>query len=202
MPCPHLFEHDLNLEYVTWEIRTLFIGTFNPGWGLENNNAQWFYGRTARNDFWRILPTIHIGHGLIPGTPQIWKQFCELNHIAITDIIACLDNADENNPAHVEMVNGFQDNQLGNFDITTTNIPAILEANPTIQQVCITRSSMTEPWSTLFEPTIDWIENHPERGIQLRLLRSPSRGARKGVVGNFTDYIANHWQQVGNYEIL
>lgn len=202
MSCPHRFRNDLQLQYVDWEVRTLFIGTFNPSWDLPNNTAEWFYGRTARNDFWNILPTIHTGDGLIPGTPDLWKSFCKKHRIAITDIITSLNDADQNNPEHVENVGGFQDEKLTAYDIQLTNIPALLEENQSIKQICITRMTLPNPWNELFQATIDWVANHPERNIQIRKLRSPSRGARKGVVGNFTDFIANQWQEAGRYEIL
>ncbi|MDG1277004.1 MAG: hypothetical protein P8O16_06960 [Algoriphagus sp.] len=202
MPCDHRFINDLQLQYVDWEVRTLFIGTFNPAWIFPNNNAEWFYGRTARNDFWGILPTIHTGHSLIPGTPEDWKNFCRDNHIGITDIINSLNDADENNPLHVEMIQNFADDQLTEFGIELTDIPALLEEHQSIQQICLTRKTLPNPWNILFQPTFEWVANHPERDIQIKKLRSPSRGARKGVVGNFTDFIVNHWQDAGEYQIL
>jgi hypothetical protein len=45
------------------------------------------------------------------------------------------------------------------------------------------------------------IENHPERNIRIKYLRSPSRGARKGIVGIFCDFVANRWLEQG-YEML
>ncbi|MEY4604366.1 MAG: hypothetical protein RIT43_1658, partial [Bacteroidota bacterium] len=68
MPCNHKFIKDLQLQYVDWEVKTLFIGTFNPEWEeCASNYAQWFYGRTQRNDFWCILPTVHGTNSLISG---------------------------------------------------------------------------------------------------------------------------------------
>jgi hypothetical protein len=148
------------------------------------------------------LPTIHTGQSLIPGTPEQWKNFYRNHHIAVTDIITSLNDADPNDPTHLEMVKKFKDDQLATFDIESTNIPTILDQHSTIQQVCITRNSFPNPWDHLFQPTFDFVANHPDRNIQIKRLRSPSRGARKGVTGNFTDYIANHWQEIGDYQIL
>jgi len=60
MACDHKFIEDLTIQYADWTVRTLFVGTFNPGWTECNNAAQWFYGR-KRNEFWCILPKIHEG---------------------------------------------------------------------------------------------------------------------------------------------
>lgn len=30
MACNHKFENDLQLQYVDWDVKTLFIGTFIP----------------------------------------------------------------------------------------------------------------------------------------------------------------------------
>ena len=50
--CPHKFHKDLQLDYVDWEVNTLFFGTFNPGCCKEEDNeANWFYGRTKNNSF-------------------------------------------------------------------------------------------------------------------------------------------------------
>lgn len=201
MPCNHLFHQDLQLQYVDWEVRTLFIGTFNPGWILPNNYAEWFYGRTGNNEFWSILPTIHTGESLLNEDAETWKNFCRGHHIGITDIITSLTNADEHNPEHVMMIKGFKDHNLAAFAKLQTNIPQILENYPRIEQVCITRKTLPPLWRELFQSTFDWVQAHPERNIQIKRLRSPSRVARRGVVGNFTDFIANHWQQVGGYQI-
>ncbi|MBA4299630.1 MAG: hypothetical protein C0433_05905 [Cyclobacterium sp.] len=201
MPCHHRFQNDLQLAYTNWEIRTLFIGTFNPAWLIPNNNAQWFYGRVARNDFWGILPSIHNGELLIDEGPQEWKNFCRNHFIGITDIISSLEDADVGDPDHVEKVRKFRDADLATFEIIPNDIPLILERHKTIEQICLTRNTLPNPWNGLFQPTFDWVAEHPERNIEIKLLRSPSRGARNGVVGNFTQFIAAHWQQVGGYQI-
>lgn len=201
MACNHRFQNDLQLGYANWEVRTLFIGTFNPAWLIPNNNAEWFYGRVARNDFWGILPTIHTGETLSVKDPQQWKTFCQVHHIGITDIISSLVDAEESNPIHVEKVKKFRDQDLATFEILINNIPLILEQHPSIKQICLTRKTLPKPWKKLFQPTFDWVANHPERNIQIKLLRSPSRGARRGVTGNFTTFISNHWKEVGGYQI-
>lgn len=200
MPCNHKFINDLQLQYVDWKVKTLFIGTFNPEWNVcSNNNAEWFYGRTQRNDFWCILPTVHSCNNLITGNRSSWIEFCRSNSIAITDIIESID-ADINIPSHQLAVCNFKDDELENFNITVNNIPYILEQHKEIIQICITRQQLGPFWNECLTNTIEYIRQHPERNIQLKLLRSPSRGARKGVVGNFCQFIANRWLTQG-YEM-
>lgn len=193
MPCNHKFIKDLQLQYVDWKVNTLFIGTFNPEWEeCINNNAQWFYGRTQRNDFWCILPTVHGVNSLIGGNRNTWTQFCKENSIAITDIIESID-ADVYNENHRSAICNFKDDEFVNFEVTLNNIPDLLERHQSIKQICITRQTLTDFWEDCFMDTIQYIEQHPERDIQLKLLRSPSRGARRGVIGNFCLFVANRW---------
>lgn len=202
MPCNHKFIDNLSISYADWEVRTLFIGTFNPCWLAANNDANWFYGRTARNEFWCILPKIHENISLINDNKDIWVNFCRKNHLAITDILESLDNADEQNEFHRQAILGFRDNELQYFDSTKTDIIDILETHPTIKQICITRQDpLPIFWLNCFQSTFDWINHHPERNISIKYLRSPSRGARRGVMGNFCDFVANRWIEQG-YEIL
>ncbi|MFI5159490.1 MAG: hypothetical protein ACHQF4_11535 [Sphingobacteriales bacterium] len=201
MACDHKFSNDLLIGYANWEVRTLFIGTFNPSWLCCNNSANWFYGRTSRNEFWCILAKIHQNNSLINGNRAIWIEFCKRNNLAITDIITSLDNANENNATHRDNICNFNDEALGQFTSTKTDIVQILETHSTIKQLCITRQNLSPSWIECFANMFIWIQNHPERDISIKYLRSPSRGARKGVVGNFCDFIANRWVQQG-YQIL
>ena len=200
MACKHKFINDLQLQYVDWKPKTLFIGTFNPSWKeCENNYADWFYGRVSKNEFWCILPKIHINQSLINGNRKIWIDFCRKNQIAITDIIKSVPNANSEIEAHQKAICKFKDNDLANFEFEINNIPNILEKNKSIKQICITRKTLPPFWENCFQELIEYVHNHPE--ITLRFLRSPSRGARRGIVGNFCDFIADYWIQQG-YEIL
>lgn len=41
MPCNHKCIKDLQLEYVDWEVKSVFVGTFNPEWEkYASNYAQ------------------------------------------------------------------------------------------------------------------------------------------------------------------
>lgn len=197
--CNHKFIYDLQLNYVNWEVKTLFIGTFNPDWEVCNNNyAKWFYGRTKNNDFWCILPKVFGKQSLTSGSHEDWKNFCREHKIAITDIIESITADPE---IHKEEICKFQDDKLEKFDKRINNIPRILELYPTIEQICITRQTLTPFWTNCFSDTLHYIKSVPNRSIKVRMLRSPSRGALKGVEGNFCNFIANRWIEQG-FKIL
>lgn len=197
MPCIHKFYEDLQLEYVNWEPRTLFIGTFNPEWNeCENNYADWFYGRTANNEFWCILPKVYGQPSLMMGNRESWINFCRANAIAITDIIEQID-ADANNPNHRNAICKFKDEDLENFEVQLNDIPMILNNYPSINQICITRSTPNAFWDACLNATVEYVNGNPDRNILVRRLRSPSRGSRRGVVGNFCDFLSNRWIEQG-----
>ena len=197
MTCKHKFHKDLQLQYVNWEVKTLFIGTFNPEWNeCKNNYSKWFYGRTQRNDFWCILPKIYKQNSLLNGNRESWIAFCKKNRIAITDILTSID-ADVNNSIHRETICKFKDEDLLNFNVELNNIASLLNEFPTINQICVTRQTLPTFWLNCFSDTIKFVEENPHRQIQMIYLRSPSRVARKGVVGNFCDFVANQWISQG-----
>ena len=107
MACKHKFNENLNLENLDFEPEVLIVGTFNPAWP-ENNQATWFYGRTARNYFWDVLPALYLQPALrnIPAheKPLAWKEFCSKHRIALTDLISCINTADLNNVEHQQLI--------------------------------------------------------------------------------------------------
>lgn len=135
---------------------------------------------------------------MIKGNRDIWIEFCRKNEIAITDIIVKID-ADVNNFEQRETVCKFKDADLLNYKVEINNIVSILNRFPTITQICITRQrkGLSAFWLNCFMATIQYIEQNPQRKIQIRYLRSPSRGAIKGVIGDFCDFIANKWINQG-----
>ena len=200
MPCNHKFLEDLTIEYANWKVHTLFIGTFNPGWAECNNNANWFYGRVARNDFWCILPNIHEQISLINGNRNDWIDFCRRNNLAITDIITSLVNVDVNDPIHRQCVCKYTDAALAQITNTKTDVIQILELHPTIKQICFTFLHLPAFLTHWFDELNNWILNHPEREISVIFLYSPSRGARNGLIGSLCNAKRNRWLQDG-YQI-
>src|SRR3954469_16587928 len=116
MSCNHKFQKELNLELIDYDPATLIVGTFSPDLPTENP-AEWFYGRTANNYFWDVLPRLYGEASLINATPEEWKQFCHDKQIAITDLISSIDDAEPDNAEHAKMLGGFSDDALEyNFD--------------------------------------------------------------------------------------
>jgi hypothetical protein len=111
MSCPHRF-YDQLLQ-ANSSIEYLFIGTFNPSWNAPNdNNADYFYGR-ATNLFWCICPHAFNENCLVDKSPTEWKEFCLKFKIGLTDIIKCVNNADQNNTDHLKyLASGFEDKNL------------------------------------------------------------------------------------------
>ena len=91
MPCNHKFKSDLTIDYAkSWNPVTLIVGTFNPEW-VDNNSANWFYGRVENNFFWSVLPQVYGQKNMLCKSDQDWKEFCKDNKIAITDLIECIE---------------------------------------------------------------------------------------------------------------
>ena len=72
--------------------------------------------------------------------PLLWKEFCVRNGVAITDIIRIIEDADEENPVHQNLLGGYVDNEIANNfnEFTFTDIIGILQNNPTIRNVYLT----------------------------------------------------------------
>lgn len=186
MPCPHKFQEDLQLERLDFEPLTLIVGTFNPSWP-DDNPAEWFYGRTRNNYLWDVLPRLHDAQlNLRSAAPAGWKQFCHAHRVALTDIISAITDADEQNPAHREILRTYLDatiaQHFGTFGFT--DLEAILADHPTIRSVYLTRQPgiplFDERWATV----IRFAEQHPERGLHIRTLLTPSGYARYQI-GDF-----------------
>ncbi len=140
MACLHKFHNNLNLEQLDFEPTTLIVGTFIPEWPA-GNPAEWFYGRTANNYFWHVLPKLYGEESLINVTPDEWKQFCKDKKIAITDIISSIDDADPDNTEHNKALTNYADKAIvHNFDdFVFVNIVQILRRHPSIKNVYLTR---------------------------------------------------------------
>ena len=205
MPCNHKFLSYLNLTKLDFEPQTLIVGTFNPAWPASNN-AEWFYGRTANNYFWDVLPRLYGAASLINATPVEWKRFCSDKQIAITDLISSIDDAMPENPAHQKMLGGFADNALiHNFDdFSFVNIVQLLRLHTTIKNVYLTRGITEAFWKHLWNPVAHYCNiNH----LHERKLLHPSGEDtiyQHGAYNNqnpesqpllLEDYILMRWQQ-------
>jgi hypothetical protein len=216
MPCNHKFIEDLNLERLDFEPTTLIVGTFNPEWPV-NNNAEWFYGRThdehgnRNNSFWDVLPIIYDEESLIDGTPTEWKRFCTRNHIAITDLISIINDAEPENPDHVNWLGSYSDKVIATkfHDFEYTNIINLLQNNPTINNVYITNGVNGAFWNALWNPVIHYCQIN---NIRCTKLLTPSKNARFSMfaynrnnpinqynMDTLNDYILMKWQHVWHF---
>lgn len=211
MACIHKFHNWLDLERVNFRPTTLIIGTFNPSWPIQNNNSEWFYGRThdingnQNNNFWEVLPRLYGFNSLINSNADVWKRFCLNNRIAITDIINSVNDADEQNDNHQRMMGSFKDDDLSEsfYDFKLTNIVGILRRHPTVKNVYITRSISQTYWKYIFYPTRKYCEAF---GVNLIPLITPSGYAfiQQGIYNkqnpnnrlNLQDYILLRWREV------
>ena len=172
MSCKHKFYNYLDIAGLNFEPTTLVVGTFNPEWP-ENNTADWFYGRTANNYFWDVLPRLYGEQSLINATPAEWKQFCHDKHIAITDLISSIDDAMPEDIKHSKILGGFSDDAIEhNFDdINYVNIVQLLRLHPTIKQVYFTRGLTDAFWRHLWNPVAHYCNRND---IRERKLLTPS----------------------------
>lgn len=209
MACTHKFHQYLNLNNLDFEPTTLIVGTFNPGWNNINNNANWFYGRThddhgnQNNNFWDVLPKLYNEPSLINSEPYQWREFCSQKQIAITDIIANIEDANPNNPNNVQLMTGFADDDISNnfHDFDLVNLVRILRTQPTITNVYVTRGISEAFWRNKLWELKRYCENS---NITLKSLITPSGLAymQQGKHNrlnpanqlNLPDYILMRWQ--------
>ena len=208
MACDHKFRSFLNLGKLDFEPTTLIVGTFDPEWPVENPSL-WFYGRTAENYFWGILPRIHGCDSLINASPDEWKLFCCEHQIAITDLISSISDADPKNSSHQKMLGGYSDNALiHNFDgFKFVNVVALLQGHPSIKNVYFTRGISELFWRHLWNPIAYYCSMHK---ISQRILLTPDEKALyqfkaynnlnpDGNISRLEDYLLFRWRQVWHF---
>lgn len=201
MPCIHKFHNYLHLANINYQPTTLIVGTFNPQWPF-NNMAQWFYGRTNNNYFWDVLPRIYGQPSLINGVADQWKSFCADNLITITDLIYSIEDADITNQLHHQWLTNYSDNNIANnfHHHTFVNVIALLENNPTINSIYLTRGITSPFWANLWNPVINYCN---QNGLWVRQLLTPSGNARFQLgkynrnnpnnILNLPDFILMNW---------
>ncbi len=203
MPCHHKFIQYLNLNKLNdFEPETLIVGTFNPALAT-GNAANWFYGRFD-NNFWDVLPRIYNTPSMRCATANDWKQFCKTHKIAITDLIATIEDADETNPIHQSHLRTFSDKAIAiQFkQHTPVKIVDLLQANPTIKNIYLTRGIGETFWKNLWKP----IEQYAlQNNLHHKTLLTPSGYAfyqqakynKQNPTNtlNLEDYILKVWKQ-------
>jgi hypothetical protein len=209
MPCNNKFQNELSLELIDYEPAVLIVGTFEPEWPA-GGGADWFYGRTANNFFWDVLPRLYGEASLINATPREWRDFCSDNKIAITNLMSGIDDADAANKEHVKLFTGLADQGIAyNFDdFEFVNIVAILKHHPSIKNVYLTRGITEAFWRHVWNPVIQYCSRN---GIYERRLPTPSPGEvayQHGVYNDehpdspillTEDYILMRWKEEWHY---
>jgi hypothetical protein len=203
MPCDHKFQSYLNLEKIDFEPTTLIVGTFVPEWPA--GAAEWFYGRTASNYFWDVLPRLYGEASLINATPAEWKTFCHDKQIAITDLISCLDDADADNHQHVKALTNAPDQAVVyNFDdFSFVNVIQLLKRHPSIKNVYPTRGITEAFWKHAWNPVVKYCSVN---NIRERKLLNPTTESDyhhnayntehpDEIIGKLEDYILMRWAQ-------
>lgn len=213
MACKHKFFNELNLNGLSYEPTTLIVGTFNPSWP-EKNNANWFYGRThdkngkQNNNFWDVLPRIYGESSLITAGPDEWKKFCEMNKIAITDLISSIEDADMTSLQDLKILGSYSDNEIAKKfkQHEFVNIVDLLNKHKTIQNVYLTRGIGEAFWRGLWEPIINYAKTN---NIKQSTLLTPSGNARfqhgkfnntnpSMTIDKLSDFILYSWKNVWN----
>lgn len=177
MPCNHKFSEYLNLNNLDFEPTTLIVGTFNPSWP-EGNQAEWFYGRTARNYFWDVLPRLYGKESLRKSNKKEWVSFCKENGILITDLITTIQDADEENKEHREILKSYLDTSIADYfnDFSFTDIESILNRYPTIKNIYLTRNEGVELFDVEWNKIKVLVSN--KEGYHIKNLLTPSASAR------------------------
>lgn len=177
MPCQHKFINYLNLERLDFEPTTLIVGTFNPAWP-EGNRAEWFYGRTARNYFWDVLPRLYNGENYRKENSNCWKTFCKGNKIVLTDLITSINDAEVDNKEHQDILKSYLDTSIADYfdDFEFTDLKGILAKYPTIKNIYLTRNKGVELFDEEWQKVEDYVKNKPD--YHVKNLLTPSASAR------------------------
>jgi hypothetical protein len=153
-----------------WDADTLIIGTFNPenGWA-RINPAEYFYGRS--NYFWKILPKFACLDSIENENINEQFIFLQKNKIALSDLLISINDADINNPQHVEWIRRFRDNDILNFNDLTWNTDQIVNfiLEKKIKEIYFTRSGK---YNDIFEAQIIEIQN--QTGKLIHRLHTPT----------------------------
>ena len=131
-----------------------------------------------------------------------WKNFCLRNQVALTDLITSINDAEEVNQYHVEVISKFRDTEFAktfkNFEMT--NILGILENNPSIEKVFFTRNQGVDLFDNEINIINEYCVNH---NILFSYLMTPSKNARFQMRGyepqnpklkrNLSNFIYERW---------
>ncbi len=177
--CLHKSSRYLKLDYVNWEVNTLFIGTFSPGC-CANNYAEWFYGRTSRNMFWDTLGFYYENNPMLGknGNTAEWMAFCKRNKLAVTDLIRAINGINPEDQSIADsLCKNFSDYKLEPFIqngmAESNQVEQLILNSPKLQKlrcVYLTRATSQSPWNILWNPVANACA---QRGINATGLLTP-----------------------------
>jgi G:T/U-mismatch repair DNA glycosylase len=194
--CRHKFAGDLYLQGLDFIPTVLIIGTFNPAWEQLANTATWFYGR-PNNYFWDVLPRLYGNPPLRQAGAKAWRNFCKQHHIALTDVLYSIGDANASNAAHIQTLKTYRDDAIAKHfhEFVWVDVIAILKRHRHIQHVYFTRQA-SGFWQPAWQTIAAYCQDHQ---ITCHTLLTPSAHARfqmpKQSGQTLADFIYGQWQQ-------
>lgn len=174
---------DLNIFTPEWNVKHLFLGTFNPKGG---DSVNYFYGR-SRNQTWPTLSKIFKTE-LNPNNPDFFEKIKTLQ-IACMDMISSVE-ASEHLLSQI-LGNGYSDSKIINGytkrEYNTNNIINIIKKNNGV--------NVYSTWgagANLKEWKSEIMKINQVK--QITPLASPSLVARVPLGTNKIDYIFQNWE--------
>lgn len=185
-----IVEHQfLNKDFFIpdWDIKYLFIGTFNPQGG---KNVCYFYARES-NFLWKVLSDIFVEE-LNPYNTDNYDDFMQKiksHEIACMDIIKKVDFDEKKFDKSRVEGKGYKDINLINNKINreyfTSEILSVIERNPNIK--------VYSTWGT-GSKLKEWQKEVDKISTIVKLV-SPSKAARVPKGEKKYEYILNNWKK-------
>lgn len=167
--------------FPSWDIKYLFLGTFNPS---EGEKVNYFYSRKT-NFFWPTISKI-FNDEFNPEKLDFFEKL-KFHKIACMDLILSLDIKDVDKKYIIGK--GYSDSRIINKSVkrvyNTENIKDIINNNPDIQ--------LYSTWGKGSNLN-DWRNEIKKLPIITKLV-SPSRAARVPKGENKEFYIFNNWKK-------
>jgi hypothetical protein len=172
--------HDKDFFTPSWEIKYLFLGTFNPN---EGEKVNYFYSRKT-NLLWPTLSKIFQDE-FNPNNLDFFKKL-KSHKIACMDLISSIDIKDLDKK--YILGKGYSDSKIINNSVkriyNTENILSVINKNPDIQ--------LYSTWGN-GSNLKDW-KNEIKKLPPITKLKSPSRAARVPKEEKKELFIFNNWK--------
>lgn len=174
--------HQSKIEFPTWSIDYLFLGTFNP----ENGDkVNYYYGR-SKNQMWKLLSKI-FNKDFNPSDSNTFFNLVKTHRIGCIDMIQSIETNNQNiNKIKGE---GYSDSAIINSKTKRTyntfKIMEVITANPNVK--------VFSTWGKgpLLKEWVSEISKIPN----IIPLVSPSLAARVPKGSNKFDFMLNDWKE-------